>query len=117
MRVVTLIAALALGQASRGGARAATDSELVEARKLFEKGIVQEEAGDWAGALESFRKVALVRANHVVRFHVGLCLEMTGRLVTARDEFVVARSLGEKEATADAKQDRKSTRLNSSHRL
>lgn len=79
------------------------DPSVVEARKLFEQGIHQEEAGDWAGALVTFRKVALVRANHIVRFHVGLCLEQTGKLVAARDEFVVARGLAEKEGSSDAK--------------
>lgn len=90
-----------LGAVARAGEP--EDPSVVEARKLFEQGIHQEEAGDWAGALVTFRKVALVRANHIVRFHLGLCLEQTGKLVAARDEFVVARGLAEKEGTSDAK--------------
>lgn len=100
---VLLFAALLGSLAPRLHAGEPEDATVVEARKLFEHGIHQEESGDWAGALVTFRKVALVRANHIVRFHVGLCLERTGKLVAARDEFVVARGLAEKEDTSDAK--------------
>jgi len=101
---LALVAALACPLAiGRAASAAPTESELAEARKLFEQGIHQEEAGDWAAALSTFRKVAAVRANHVVRFHLGLCLENTGQLVAARDEFRVARGLAEKEDSTDAK--------------
>ncbi len=104
--VLTLLAVLSctlVVGSPREASAEPSDVDLAGARKLFEQGIHQEEAGDWAAALVTFRKVAAVRANHVVRFHVGLCLEKTGKLVAARDEFLVARGLAEKEDSPDAK--------------
>lgn len=64
--------------------------ELEAARKLFEDGVRQEEAGDWSAALATFRKVASVRSSPAVLFHLGLCLEKTGKLVEARSQFLAA---------------------------
>jgi hypothetical protein len=80
----------------------AVADELAAARKTFEQGIKQEEAGDWSGALASFAKVAAIKSNHIVRFHIALCLEKTGRLVDALNEFSRAKVQAEKEGGTDA---------------
>jgi hypothetical protein len=80
----------------------AAASDLATARKLFEEGIKLEEAGNWSGALAKFRDVAKVRTNHIVRFHIALCLEKTGKLVDALSEFSFAKVLAEKEGGTDA---------------
>ena len=77
-------------------------NDLAGARKLFEEGIKREESNDWAGALEKFRAVAAIRSNHIVRFHIALCLEKTGKLVDALSEFSMAKVLAEKEGGTDA---------------
>lgn len=64
-----------------------TSAELVAARELFAKGVEQEEAHQWADALATFRRVAAVKLTAAVHFHLGLCLENTGRLVDALNEF------------------------------
>ena len=46
------------------------------ARKNFELAIHHEEKGDWAGALALMRKVALVKTNHIVRFHLVIGSEL-----------------------------------------
>jgi hypothetical protein len=79
-----------------------TAAELATARKTFEEGIALEAAGDWAGALAAFRRVAAVKTNHIVRFHVALGLEKTGRLVEALGEFALARVQAEREGGTDA---------------
>ncbi len=76
--------------------------DLATARKLFEQGIKQEEAGDWSSALTTFEKVATIKSNHIVRFHVALCLEKNGRLVDALNEFSRAKVQAEKEGGTDA---------------
>jgi len=80
----------------------AVADELAVARKTFEQGIKQEEAGDWSGALASFQKVATIKSNHIVRFHIALCLERTGKLVDALNEFSRAKVQAEKEGGTDA---------------
>lgn len=77
-------------------------TDLAAARKLFEEGIKREEASDWSGALEKFREVAKIRTNHIVHFHVALCLEKTGKLVDALSEFSLAKSGAESEGGTDA---------------
>lgn len=67
--------------------------ELEAARKLFDEGVRQEEAGAWSTALETFRKVALVRSTAAVHFHLGLCLENLKKWVEARSEFLTAERL------------------------
>lgn len=76
--------------------------DLATARKLFEQGIKQEEGGDWGAALATFEKVAAIKSNHIVRFHVALCLEKTGKLVDALNEFARAKVQAEKEGGTDA---------------
>lgn len=81
---------------------ALASGDLAAARKLFDEGIKREEAGDWPTALAKFREVAAIRLNHIVRFHIALCLEKTGKLVDALSEFSLAKVQAEKEGGTDA---------------
>lgn len=102
-RTALLVALATSSVLGVGSGRAEPSStELAAARKRFVEGIQREEAGDWAGALEIFREVAAVKANHIVRFHLALCLEKTGRLVDALEAFAQAKVQAEKEGGTDA---------------
>jgi hypothetical protein len=76
--------------------------ELEAARKLFDEGVRQEEAGAWSTALETFRKVALVRSTAAVHFHLGLCLENLKKWVEARSEFLAAERLSKEKKDPNA---------------
>lgn len=76
--------------------------DIAKARKLFAKGLAQEEAGGWAEALVTFREVAAIKTNHIVHFHIALCLEKTGKLVEAIEQFALAKAQAEKEGGTDA---------------
>jgi len=76
--------------------------DIAKARKLFNKGLAQEEAGAWGDALATFREVASIKTNHIVRFHIALCLEKTGKLVDAIEQFSLAKAQAEKEGGTDA---------------
>ena len=89
-RSIAVVVCCALTSASSLRAADAPEpsaAELAAAREIFAKGVELEEAHDWAGALEQFRKVASVKVTAAVRFHLGLCLENTGKLVDALNEF------------------------------
>ncbi|MGZ3422714.1 MAG: hypothetical protein ACXVEE_32945 [Polyangiales bacterium] len=79
-----------------------TTAQLQEARKLFQAGLDREEKGDWSGALALFRRVAEVKANHIVHFHIALCLEKSGHLVESMAEFAIAKTTAEREGGTDA---------------
>lgn len=87
---LVLVAAPALGE------------DIAKARQLFAKGLEQEESGQWADALATFREVAAIRTNHIVRFHIALCLEKTGKLAQAVEQFALAKAQAEKEGGTDA---------------
>ncbi len=64
-----------------------TSAELALARELFAQGVKLEEAHDWTGALAKFRQIAAVKQTPAVHFHLGLCLQNTGKLGSAYVEF------------------------------
>lgn len=76
--------------------------DVAKARKLFTQGLELEEAGKWGEALSTFKEVAAIRVNHIVRFHIALCLEKTGKLVEAIEQFALAKAQAEKEGGTDA---------------
>ncbi|MBI4705566.1 MAG: hypothetical protein HY744_31110 [Deltaproteobacteria bacterium] len=67
-----------------------TDVELAAARRIFGEGLDLEKAGDSAGALDKFEKVARIKMTPQVRYHVALCQERLGRLVEALNGFELA---------------------------
>jgi hypothetical protein len=76
-------------------------AELTAARELFAQGVKLEEAHDWGAALERFRAVAAVKKTPAVHFHLGLCLENTGKLVEALDNFQRASDGAATDSTPD----------------
>lgn len=91
LRARTLVALMTVAMpawphiARAGDPPVAADVE--HAKKLFFEGIAREDAGDWPGALDKFHRALSLRATPAIRFHVALCLEKTGRLVSAHAEF------------------------------
>lgn len=70
--------------------RAQSAAELAAARQTFNEGKDFEKRGEWSEALERFKKVARVRMTPQVRFHIALCEENLGRLVSAMKGFQLA---------------------------
>jgi hypothetical protein len=81
------LAAPVLGVSVASRAAEPSAAELAAAREIFARGVQLEEAHQWFEALAQFRKVAAVKVTAAVRFHLGLCLENTGKLVDALNEF------------------------------
>ncbi|WP_394833687.1 hypothetical protein LVJ94_44990 [Pendulispora rubella] len=75
------------------GAAAASD-RLASARKLFAEGLKDEEKGNFAEALEKFRRVAKVRDTVPVRYRIASCLEGLGKLKEAMVAYQAAIDLG-----------------------
>lgn len=71
-------------------AGAQTPEELAAARQVFTEGKQLEGKSAWAEALEKFKKVALVKITPQVRFHIALCEENLGHLVSALKGFELA---------------------------
>jgi hypothetical protein len=84
-----LVAAALLGPAS-AGAQDAGDDQIAAARQLFNEGKDLEKAGQWGDALARFKKVAEVKTTPQVRFHIALCEENLGKLVSAINGYEVA---------------------------
>src|ERR1700730_6730668 len=68
----------------------ATPEELAAARQLFNEGKELEKQKSYEGALEKFKKVAAVKTTPQVRFHIALCEENLGHLVSAMKGFDLA---------------------------
>jgi hypothetical protein len=82
---------LALGAALSGPpCFAQTSEELAAARLFFNEGKDLEKYREWAAALEKFKKVAFVKMTPQVRFHLALCEENLGKLVSAMQGFALA---------------------------
>lgn len=93
VRAGALIASVALASAAglcSPPARAQTPEELTALRTLFTEGRALESKNAWAEALEKFKKVAAVKTTPQVRFHIALCEENLGHLVSAMKGFDLA---------------------------
>lgn len=64
-------------------AHAQTPSEIATAKQWFADGLAKEEKGDFAGALELFKRAAQVKRTPQIVYHVGFCESRTGALVEA----------------------------------
>lgn len=60
-----------------------SEAELATARALFEEGLAREDAKDWNGALERFKRVAEIRVTAQVLYNMALCYERLGKIATA----------------------------------
>lgn len=64
--------------------------ELKRARAQFQQATELGRAGNWTAALQAFREVGQVRMTPQVRFHIAVCEENLGRLVTALGGYELA---------------------------
>ena len=73
---------------SDGGS--APKAGLAQLRQVFAEGRQAEDKGHWTEALDKFKEVAAVKMTPQVRFHIALCEENLGKLVSAIHGFEVA---------------------------
>ena len=79
------------GLAARGAiAEEPSAKQIAAAREQFRKGVSLEVAQDYAGALAVFKEVALVKSTPQVRFHIAVCEEKLGDLVSALGSYKLA---------------------------
>jgi hypothetical protein len=69
---------------------AQSEGDLGQARQLYNQGLTQEAAGDWAGALSAFQQVARTKMTPQVRYHIARCKENLGRLNEALGGYRLA---------------------------
>lgn len=60
------------------------------AKKLFEEGVELEKKADYPNALAKYREAEQITVTPGLRFHKGYCLEMTGKLSAALEEYEAA---------------------------
>jgi tetratricopeptide (TPR) repeat protein len=80
-----------------GSLRAQSATEIAAAKKWFSEGLALEESGQYAQALESFRRALAVKKTPQIAFHVGLCEAKTGQLVEALLDLERAEELAKTE--------------------
>jgi len=88
-----LVAAIALGAAAAlasAPAFAQPSGDLAQLRQVFAEGRTLEGNGQWAEALDKFKEVAAAKMTPHVRFHMALCEENLGKLVSALHGFELA---------------------------
>jgi len=77
------------GPASGSGA-APSAADIRTARDLFAKAEKDQEAGQWAQALDKYQRVAAIKMTAGVRFRIALCEENIGRLLDAQADYTGA---------------------------
>lgn len=80
------------------------EAELATARALFEEGLAREDAKDWAGALERFKRVAQIRVTPQVLYNLALCYEHVGKLALAEQNYLKVAKDGESSADPAVKE-------------
>jgi hypothetical protein len=95
-RIHWLTLAFTLALSSSAFAGSSEDEDLSKARAKFMQATELEQAGNYPAALQTFREVAQVRMTPQVRYHIALCEEKLGKLVTALGGYELA--LAEAEA-------------------
>jgi len=81
-------ASLAHAQPAPASAAGAAGKE--RAKKLFEEGVELEKKADYASALAKYKEAEQITVTAGLRFHTGYCLEMTGKLAAALEEYEAA---------------------------
>mgnify|MGYP001050336755 CR=1 FL=1 len=71
------------------------------ARRAFDEGVALEKKGDYAAALAKFRESMSLKATVGNRFHAAFCLEMTGLLASALDEYETVEKLAIEQKKTD----------------
>jgi hypothetical protein len=95
-----LVCALALS-APKAFAGGPTDAQVQAARELFVAAEQDEDAKRWNDALEKLRRVAQVRLTAGVRYHVALCEENVGELLSALSDYTLAENQAKRENAQD----------------
>jgi hypothetical protein len=85
---VTVLAPASFARAQSAPVAPASGKE--RAKKLFEEGLELEKKADYAGALAKYKEAEGITVTAGLRFHTGYCLEMTGKLTAALDEYEAA---------------------------
>ncbi|MCL2448822.1 MAG: hypothetical protein FWD17_07745 [Polyangiaceae bacterium] len=101
---MALAGATALAASPARGDPAAVEpsrAELAAARDVFAQAERDEDDGRWQDALDKMRQVALVKTTAGVEYHIALCEEHLGLLVSALADFEQARSRAETEHAKD----------------
>lgn len=75
-------------------------SEIAAAKQWFTEGLALEDKGQFAQALERFKRAAAVKKTPQILFHVGLCEQKTGALVEAIVSFERAAESAKAEGNA-----------------
>ena len=71
------------------------------AKKLFDEGLEAEKQKDWSTALAKFNESQQIKMTSGNRFHKAYCLEMSGKLAAALDEYEAAEKLAQTEKKAE----------------
>jgi hypothetical protein len=64
-----------------------------QAKKLFDEGLELEKKTEYVAALAKYKEAAQITVTPGLRFHTGYCLEMTGKLAAALEEYESADKL------------------------
>ncbi len=76
-------------------------ADLKAARDLFADAVKDEDAGRWSDALDKLHHVAGVKLTPGIRYHLALCEEHLGHLVSALDLFAAAQVQARDEGARD----------------
>jgi len=76
-------------------------ADLKAARDLFADAVKDEDAGRWSDALDKLHQVAGVKLTPGIRYHLALCEEHLGHLVSALDLFAAAQVQARGEGARD----------------
>lgn len=75
--------------------------ELAAARELFARAEKDEDAGNWAAALEKLQRAFSVKSTSGIRYHIALCEEKLGQLASALNDYSAAESMARTEHNKD----------------
>lgn len=85
-----LVIAALVGAPTATAWAAPSQKELAKARARFQQATELEQAGNYTQALEAFREVGQVRMTPQIRYHIGVCEEKLGKLLTALGSYELA---------------------------
>ena len=88
--VVALAVVLVVSAAVAPRARADDDTNTVEARRLYAKGIDLVKASQWGEALSAFERSSKLRPHPATTYVIGTCERALGRYTRARATFAAA---------------------------
>jgi hypothetical protein len=100
---VTVLAPASFARAQSAPVAPASASGKERAKKLFEEGLELEKKADYAGALARYKEAEGITVTAGLRFHTGYCLEMTGKLTAALDEYEAADRLAREQSKQDVR--------------